>query len=1764
MRCFMKSFKLTPLSTAIIAVLSFVPVSSHAVPKKGDLDIYSSGNNADKNPTIMLVVEASTYTNPADGISEVAGETEIVPPRWTYSVGKVPRYKRLGYYMGLSNPAGWDESKIFPTRLTRMKDALFYLMDEPGLLPDNYRIGLTRYSGGTVVKDFPNANGEGATANVVVPAKELGPIRTDYLKVKSSTGDLVKVGEKYIQIQQGFSYGKNALNGDYFPLANGIGKYSKKENAYYRKITSGGKEKYVLNARGDYKVNPDTGKYVKVGDDDFVATRGKTRYTQTCEFMGEGGKKQTSHRCEIKKYVAAMCDSDLLCTGESPMGAAYAEAGAYMMGTKTSRLVLPPNSSKEEDLVWTRVLRKKKNSNVWQYCPPEHRTTVGYQFGNTEKDIKYREECPDTVEEYNQSTGKMEQVSAWKTVNDSNVAHWYWAGPDNKATKNRLKAVRNDDGTAKYKYDLLWYNGLLTKGGGLIKRPYGTSVTGNRLTSKDLAIKKYDFKKDPDFNNRNPTTNAAGIPINEGADDPNYEYWVDKSADARSGLYPQILYRPFRRSLYKDGKSAVWQFCDYDKAKLYDYDYSMYRVTCKEEDWREVTHNSSYKAVFKDKPSEQVKLKIKRADGTFDTANVEWNCGFWPDKSCNIINKPLGTDGRLTNWKAGVTESSKAIGNFKFPSRNAGRLYLQDSALNPFDGWQYFYDVDFKSEIKLPPTLPINYGSSGVRNSPPEVRGDKSYTYDKPNYSECSGTMQYNSSGETWESQPQTIENAILFITAGYPYSSKPTSPTSEMNMSLSKADATTPKPVGGKGVQCPTTGERLKTDGIPINDYWNCIGEYSKHLRMADAGASGAQRVYVNPAQTPIKTGVFLFSSPKNTSLLPPKGYKDGVKLYNCDAAEIESLTSACKLGQYGEGYGEGGFFLSTSKDPKNSYKELANAIVKLAENLDAGIGMVPSSLPVVPSNDLQPNVLQPYAYLPIFEPSVKKKNAHWPGNLRKYKVGDKGYVGRDGKSPYSDKNNAILSVETQGWWSKSKVKSVDQAGGVYASIPTPVEDPRNPNRPIKQRRVFFAQKAATEKNKYAGKVEEIELTTTSVNKVKVFDTNTDADDKNNTIRRLLLNYKGYALTEYLETAKDGRPATTNKDITDSETFSNQMIGGVNHSTPISLVTEGTIQEDGKLATTKNYILFGAMDNALHVIDDSNGKNGTGEEKLSIFFKEVMKENGQYKSITPELLAKDDGSENLPSFGLDGPWESYIRYKVDENDSKKFTAEEVNVFGGARLGGKVYYGLDLTDMDNPKSLFTITNEGDFDRLGYTWAKPVITNIKWQGKPRRVAILSGGYDTAYDLTDANRAGGSDFGTKRLGNAIYVVDAQQYLFDSETGEWDDENDNVGNPLIIISDAGSNADNAMVNANGTDKGGKSDVIKVKNSHLKYSIPASVKVLDRDADELTDHIYFADLEGQVFRVDINNKVSKITPAVNAAASDVITNPAVRAVRIANLNENMGGDGKATGPGPRFYETPAVTIQKNDDDERFATVSLASGDRSNPLYDIDTYKNDKGELPEKMKVANKPNYTYTIYDKDVAQKGLFFSDYKIAGSIKVDDNLVDISQTKPESNYSKSGWRSPLNTFGSEEDKNLITTNAIKSMGPLTAVANKLFVSTYNPNDGRTDETGCTAQVLGSSEIYQFCLPYGICDASKGKQFQRVLSGKGILGIRVGSDEKGFNRKLLTQTGTIDSGGSGGGSGGGSDDKEKDAPKFKGTFTFNGVMEPMLWYDYQSKKPE
>lgn len=525
--------------------------------------------------------------------------------------------------------------------------------------------------------------------------------------------------------------------------------------------------------------------------------------------------------------------------------------------------------------------------------------------------------------------------------------------------------------------------------------------------------------------------------------------------------------------------------------------------------------------------------------------------------------------------------------------------------------------------------------------------------------------------------------------------------------------------------------------------------------------------------------------------------------------------------------------------------------------------------------------------------------------------------------------------------------------------------------------------------------------------------------------------------------------------------------MGGSIHSQPIQFSYLSDVSSTGAITNRQESVLYGSMEGALHLVNAT-----TGVEQMAFVPSELLADDITSRGLRVDEENKSSTSVSdlkTPSAGVDGPWVADPAYRTTRGTSTTsatLNAIRMNVYGGLRMGGNSYYGLDLLDKSgdvvNPKLLFKIgPTDSGFSRMGQSWSKPVLTNVRYGNTIIRVMIIGGGYDTGYESPSFVPT----TSTPAKGNAVYMVNAT-------TG------------ALIWS--------ASYDSSATD--GK--------QYMIHSIPSRVSVIDRDSDGLSDNIYFSDLGGQVFRADLNNTYGTGT-----------SNFAVRVTRLANLGTTSTGAAITNGTNPRFYEAPAITIHRNGS-SLFALVSNASGNRSNPLDVLPVVEGGKGlnstTSPTPTPTPPLPvNNVYGIIDRDLASSNLMNSAYTVITHDVTLDKLqkdpqtlsTNISDTFFTGTTRKDGWYRSLssrnnNTAGSftgtvtelsESSYQYAASQGLparkmfagglKAFEEKIAIKNTLYIPVYDPQGTGVSGSSCSARVVGETDLQKYCLPFGVC---------------------------------------------------------------------------------------
>ncbi len=188
----------------------------------------------------------------------------------------------------------------------------------------------------------------------------------------------------------------------------------------------------------------------------------------------------------------------------------------------------------------------------------------------------------------------------------------------------------------------------------------------------------------------------------------------------------------------------------------------------------------------------------------------------------------------------------------------------------------------------------------------------------------------------------------------------------------------------------------------------------------------------------------------------------------------------------------------------------------------------------------------------------------------------------------------------------------------------------------------------------------------------------------------------------------------------------------------------------------------------------------------------------------------------------------------------------------GWGLNHKCYYfALEITDPLNPQPLWEFTDQ----YMGETWSVPAIAKI--EATDRWVVFFGSGYDNDGDPTE------------NIGHYFYAVDVENgsLLRSFEIAEQPEPASPFG--------------------------------------IQNTLPGSPTVVDIDNDGYADAVYFGDLKGRMWKIDLTDAVRDWEPAViyqDPYMHPIITKPAAYADMVeqrVRLYFGTGGDDRAPGDG-------------------------------------------------------------------------------------------------------------------------------------------------------------------------------------------------------------------------------------------------------------------------
>lgn len=509
---------------------------------------------------------------------------------------------------------------------------------------------------------------------------------------------------------------------------------------------------------------------------------------------------------------------------------------------------------------------------------------------------------------------------------------------------------------------------------------------------------------------------------------------------------------------------------------------------------------------------------------------------------------------------------------------------------------------------------------------------------------------------------------------------------------------------------------------------------------------------------------------------------------------------------------------------------------------------------------------------YYALFRPA---EGARWVGNVKRYRAETTTdangntitqIVDKNGQ-PAIDESTGFFRDNSSSFWSSLDGRDVEK-GGVAGTL----NEPAN-------RKIFTWTAADRSPSASTGS----EALSSQLN------------ENNSALTQALLGVNSSeARTKAIQWGRGQNP--------DSPAQARRQLADVLHNEPrlVAYKTDEDLERAGTATSPEQlYMFFGTNEGFIHAVDPSSG-----QEKFAFIPKELL----------PNLSAyyQNPKGSDQKRYGMDGQFNLWVEYGDLDINAKTRSISKSYLYAGMRRGGKNYYALDVTNIDQPKLKWVIKGGATpgFEKLGQTWSTPKLANIKLNGTQTKVLVFTGGYDPQQDNDSPNTPLAGD----TQGNALYIVNA-------ETGQ-------------LIWRAGHSSET------GAD---------LKLAEMTHSMPADPVIIDANGDGLADIIYAVDARAQVFRFDIDN--------ASSSASALATGG-----RIAKLGGDTALDNR------RFFSMPDVAMVRERGGKSYFAIAIGSGYRAHPLNEdtIDRfYVLQDGPLFGKPKNAQ-GNVTYTTLTED------------------------------------------------------------------------------------------------------------------------------------------------------------------------------------------------------
>ena len=354
-------------------------------------------------------------------------------------------------------------------------------------------------------------------------------------------------------------------------------------------------------------------------------------------------------------------------------------------------------------------------------------------------------------------------------------------------------------------------------------------------------------------------------------------------------------------------------------------------------------------------------------------------------------------------------------------------------------------------------------------------------------------------------------------------------------------------------------------------------------------------------------------------------------------------------------------------------------------------------------------------------------------------------------------------------------------------------------------------------------------------------------------------------------------------------------------------------------------------------------------------------------RQISDVLINSEDHIYTLDS-------QVQVWYHDPDNDGiNAIQGDHVYLYFGMRRGGTYHYALDVTELDSPKLLWKIkAGDPGFEKLGQTWSPISLIQVEdgkdpddGSGIERIVAVFGGGYRSNLqdDHNSTIRSGDTECPS---GDSVLVAPEQVYATDCRA------KDGLG---IYMVDPKTGA---LLNSIGPDDTFET---RVGADNMKYAIPSDLRTVDKDGDGFTDRLYFGDMGGQLWRINIAGRDNGIEYA-----------GALAATQLADFGVDSSTDNAIVTSHRRFYYPPAVSLVSTG---KYA-VAIGSGHRASPLHGAESSAGLANLVQDNL---------YVVYDYDPAQlvnENITYPAYH--------NNLDNVTEVNVPATASAHGWRIEL----------------------------------------------------------------------------------------------------------------------------------------------------------